>query len=329
MELADRQFYVQARRGFRVAGVPLQTFRDAANEEEQQGPQAKVLRWGSRVAVVGMEYGSRGHFYISPLRSTRVNQESFDLLLTWGEPMKQKHLVRLAAFLVGVMGGAAFGDDHVGGPPEDCSRYPWWCQGQCAELNACRSGNTPFGGSDCQTQETNLALCEISPPPYVPTVPTVPVVIVVPPSPCPAGQQLNEGECQADHECGDDEIGGGSEECEACPDGTESNEAGTACEPDGSYTVARCSRPLAGMPEAVARYLPYHENAVSESMVDANSRKELGFFALDMSEALARQRLYISTCISQAPHTSSPAALCSPRARCGRTPIWGAASTNQ
>ena len=139
--------------------------------------------------------------------------------------MKQKQLARLAVFLVGVMGGAAFGDDHVGGPPEDCLRYPWWCQGQCAELNACRSGNTPIGGSDCQTQETNLRLCESSPPPYVP-----PVVIVVPPPTCPAGQHLDEGECQADHECGDDETGGGAEECEACGDGEIPNPDGTACE---------------------------------------------------------------------------------------------------
>ena len=104
-------------------------------------------------------------------------------------------------------------------------------------------------------------------------------IIIIGPSLCPAGTHHRHGnECHADHVCDEyREIGGGSVECEACPDGTESNEAGTACEPDGSYTVARCSRPLAGMPEAVARYLPYQENAVSESMGDANSRKELGF----------------------------------------------------
>ena len=109
--------------------------------------------------------------------------------------MKQKILVRLAALSVGAMGGAAFGHDHViGGPQEDCSRYPWWCQGYCAELNICRSGNTPIGGPDCQNEQSNLALCETSPPPYVPTVPTVPVVIVVPPSPaCPAGKHYSGG----------------------------------------------------------------------------------------------------------------------------------------
>ena len=59
--------------------------------------------------------------------------------------MKQRHLAGLAAILVGAMGGAAFGHDHVGGPQEDCSQYPLSCYGQCYELNACRSGNTPAG----------------------------------------------------------------------------------------------------------------------------------------------------------------------------------------
>ena len=142
--------------------------------------------------------------------------------------MKQKHLARLAAFLVGATGAAAFGDHHGGGPivgpQENCSNYPWWCWGQCAELNACRSGNTPIGGSNCAIEEANLRSCETSQPPYVPPV------IVVPPPACPPGQHLTEGgQCQADHECGDDEIGGGSEECEPCGEGEVPNEEKTAC----------------------------------------------------------------------------------------------------
>ena len=142
--------------------------------------------------------------------------------------MKQRHLAALAAFLVGVMGGAAFGDDHGGGPivgpQENCSNYPWWCWGQCAELNACRSGNTPIGGSNCAIEEANLRSCETSQPPYVPPV------IVVPPPACPAGQHFTEGgQCHADHVCGDNEIGGGSEECETCTEGSAPNAEGTAC----------------------------------------------------------------------------------------------------
>ena len=54
-------------------------------------------------------------------------------------------------------------------------------------------------------------------------------VIIIGPI-CPEGQHLNDaGECEADHECGDDEIGGGDEDCEACPDGEVPNEDGTAC----------------------------------------------------------------------------------------------------
>ena len=141
--------------------------------------------------------------------------------------MKQRHLAALAAFLVGAMGGAAFGDDHGGGPIEvpleNCSNYPWWCWGQCAELNTCRSGNTPIGGSNCAIEEANLASCETSQPPYVPPG------IIVPPPACPAGQHRHDSGCHADHVCGDDEIGGGGEECQPCGAGQIPNPAGTAC----------------------------------------------------------------------------------------------------
>ena len=151
--------------------------------------------------------------------------------------------MRVAA-VAAVVGAAAFGDHHGGGPivapPEDCSQYPLGCQGQCYELNACRAGNTPIGGSDCGIEDANLQACKINPPPFVP-----PVIIVTPPPACPAGQHLNEGgECQADHECGADEIGGGDEDCEACPDGEVPNEDGTecaTCQFGESDTVGRCN----------------------------------------------------------------------------------------
>ena len=82
------------------------------------------------------------------------------------------------------------------------------------------------GGSDCLTEENNLAACALNPPPFIPPPP----VVVGPPPACPAGQHLTEGgQCHADHECGDDEIGGGSEECEPCGEGKVPDSAGSAC----------------------------------------------------------------------------------------------------
>ena len=158
-----------------------------------------------------------------------------------------RHRTMLAAVVAAGVGGGALGDHHGGGGGPiaglvNCSSYPWWCWGECAELNACRSGNTPIGDSNCTAAEANLSSCSISSPPYVPPV------IIVPPPACPTGQHLNDegvceeesgcpegqhtgddGECQADHECGNDEIGGGSVECEACGEGETPNVDGTAC----------------------------------------------------------------------------------------------------
>lgn len=162
-----------------------------------------------------------------------------------GEPMKQKQLAGLAVFLVGVTGGAAFAHDHL--PPVNCSQYPWWCRGYCAELNACRAGNTPIGGSDCLTEENNLAFCELRAPFVLPVVvppPFVPPVVVAPPPACPAGQHFAQGECQADHVCGDDEIGGGETPCEPCGNGRVPNQRKTVCIPcphgESSEFPGRC-----------------------------------------------------------------------------------------
>ena len=54
------------------------------------------------------------------------------------------------------------------------------------------------------------------------------VVIVVPI--CPAGQHLSEGgQCQADHECGDDEIAGEDGSCTECGKGKVPNHNKTTC----------------------------------------------------------------------------------------------------
>lgn len=216
--------------------------------------------------------------------------------------MKQRQLARLAAFLAGVTGGAAFGHDHL--PPVECSQYPSWCRPYCYELNACRAGNTPIGGSDCWTEENNLAFCELRGPPR-----ERPVVIVPPPQ-CPQGQHfnVNVGQCQADHECGDDELGGGSEECKRCGAGKVPNEDGTACltcehgesgtpgicaEPD--YVVARCSRPLASLPERVARLLPFHVNVFVKEQRRFPPPLERGFFAVDILDAADKAGIFLTS----------------------------------
>ena len=212
--------------------------------------------------------------------------------------MKQRNLARLAAFLVGMTGGAALGNDHGGGPLEPCVAHPWWCQPQCAMLNICRSGNTPIGTPDCLSEEHALRMCSISPEPFSP--PFVPPVVGPPAPVCPAGQHYSGGECQADHECGNDEIGGGSEECEPCGAGQVPNEDGTACQscPHGEsgtpgvctepyYQVARCSRPLAALPAWVAQYLPFHVNVFVKEKRRYPGPLERGFFAVDMNDAVA------------------------------------------
>ena len=136
-----------------------------------------------------------------------------------------RHTTMLAAVVAAGVGGAALGDHHVGYPPGgshlNCSAFPTRCQVECNEVNECRDR---LGSESllCDIEKQRLDIC----------VYNVPVVVPPPPPPpaCPAGQHLTEGgQCQADHECGDDEIGGGSEECEGCGEGEAPNEDGTEC----------------------------------------------------------------------------------------------------
>ena len=143
--------------------------------------------------------------------------------------MKQKHLSRLVAFLVGTA-GAAFGDDH-GMPEVDCPDVDPRCERECEAWGECIFRCNVLEQCDADIEcwflgnELQRCLDNIPEPP--PTDPGG--FIPPPPGACPAGQHLNEGECEEDHECGDDEIGGGSEECEECGEGEVPNEDGIAC----------------------------------------------------------------------------------------------------
>ena len=135
--------------------------------------------------------------------------------------MELKHFWCAAAVFWGC---TALGDHHGGGGGSggwaDCSSCANVnCYGECADLNACYLE----GGDmvECSAERAAFETCCGSPPP----------VIIIPPSSCPPGQHFNaQGQCQADHECHHDEIGGGSEECEECGPGEVPNEDGTACE---------------------------------------------------------------------------------------------------
>ena len=179
-----------------------------------------------------------------------------------------------------VIGGVvAFGDHHISGAQVNCTTVPHECYDECLALKFCL--DNPEGGDigDCAAERSALAGCEAASG----GGPGGGGGVIIVPA-CPGGQHYHAGGgCHADHECGDGEVGGGDEDCEACPDGTEPNEAGTACEPDGSYRVAKCTRPVEALP-GIGEYLPHHVNVVSESLPD--DRMELGFFAVDMTHAL-------------------------------------------
>lgn len=144
--------------------------------------------------------------------------------------MKHKHLAGLAALLVGTMGGAAFGDDHeTGGDPEYVVVCPHiGCQRECQVYGEClirclTGGACPSEGDvKCATERRLYGFClEDNQSTFPPGL----VGGVLAP-PCPDGQHRNEaGEC----ECGDDEIGGGGEDCKPCGEGEVPNEDRTAC----------------------------------------------------------------------------------------------------
>lgn len=130
-----------------------------------------------------------------------------------------------AAVLIAAAAVAAetFGDDYAAHTMWNCSdegrggRHPSPAAA-CAVTGAVAFRRMVVGGACIACDDDG-----IGPPPPPGTV------IIIRPI-CPEGQHLNDaGECEADHECGDDEIGGGDEDCEACPDGEVPNEDGTEC----------------------------------------------------------------------------------------------------
>ena len=110
-----------------------------------------------------------------------------------------------------------------------------------------------------------------------------PRIIIIPPGMpapvCPAGTHGHGDQCHADHVCGENEIGGGSKDCETCPDGTVPNEDKTECVSRFSYQVARCERSLE--PTSYGKYLPaQHPNVLTEKL-EANvlvESTQRGFF---------------------------------------------------
>ena len=107
--------------------------------------------------------------------------------------------------------------------------------------------------------------------------------------------------------CGDDEIGGGHEDCEACPDGEVPNEDRTACvacaygeaspgkcEEPFRFRIGRCTRPVDFLHPVVMRHLPLHVNVVVESTDEDGGRIVRSFFAVDMKDAVVQAGLYLA-----------------------------------
>ena len=134
-----------------------------------------------------------------------------------------RRLTMAAAVVGSIVGTAAYGHDHnageIGWP--NCSFYPFECLDLCYELTSCL-----FEGEeiDCISERSSLEQCAAFPPPII--IPPPPVIILPPPA-CPAGQQFQERECQA--ECGDDEVAGEDGSCTECGEGEVPNHDGTAC----------------------------------------------------------------------------------------------------
>ncbi len=74
----------------------------------------------------------------------------------------------------------------------------------------------------CDSEYARLLQCATQ-------TPVLPPIFVPPPGVCPAGQHLNEGECEEDPECGDDEIAGEDGTCSECGEGEVPGDSGEKC----------------------------------------------------------------------------------------------------
>ncbi|MDE0036349.1 MAG: hypothetical protein OXU77_02185 [Gammaproteobacteria bacterium] len=121
-----------------------------------------------------------------------------------------------AAAVVGAIGGGAvLGDDHMSGEYVDCSYVSWDCFDECLELTWCVAIPENDGIADCLSERLALAACEADPGGGSGGG-TGGGVIIIPG--CPGGQHYHAGGgCHADHVCGDDETGGGDEDCKPAP----------------------------------------------------------------------------------------------------------------
>ena len=195
--------------------------------------------------------------------------------------MKLKHFWSAAAVIWGCI---ALGHDHeTGGGYLEISCPVGPCSMECQAYGRClveclTGGICPSeGDTTCPTERRLWTLCLEDNQTTIPPGPFGGIIIggpVTPPS----------------NECGDDEIGGGSEECqtcgegESCPHGEISDQPGE-CWP-ARFLVASCTRPLESAPWGIRDFLPYHVNVLVEQTDKAGSRLERGFFAIDMQEAV-------------------------------------------
>ncbi|MDE0659459.1 MAG: hypothetical protein OXI79_07385 [Gammaproteobacteria bacterium] len=192
-------------------------------KDDDHGDRAFGWRGGFGHAVQASGHGSHRGLSTSVLRITRVNH---GLAAMQRRVQQVRRLTMAAAAVVGAIGGGAvLGDDHMSGEHVDCSYVPWDCLDECLELKWCVAIPENDGIADCLSERWALAACEADPG----GGPGGGGGVIIVPT-CPGGQHYHAGGgCHGDHECGDDEIGGGSEECEPCTDGEVPNEDKTAC----------------------------------------------------------------------------------------------------
>ena len=203
-----------------------------------------------------------------------------------------KHLTKylMGAVWAWMATGSAHGEMVVGFPNLGCIAHNDVVTQYDSIDEAC-SPSTGVKSYKLESEDfATCHVCDQAPPPPILIRPTIvgPVIIALPG--CIEGQHRHGNACHADHVCGDDEIGGGSEECEACPEGQEPNAAKTECRLDGTYREARCERNLDITREKLAEFLPTHPNVVVQT---AGTVIQRGFFPKDEDAASRHAKTYL------------------------------------